>query len=151
MYTEDTEYLQDINLVSEPALGYGAVSTNSQYYLINHINHGISYHSFAVLQEFAPFSVSEWSSYLHLTERTLLRYKTENKIFENIYAEKIIELSKVINKGKDTFSDISTFSKWLSAPSISLGGYKPKDLLATSIGISLVHDELVRIDYGVLA
>lgn len=81
----------------------------------------------------------------------MLRYKTENKIFENIYAEKIIELSKVISKVKILLVIYQRFQNRLSAPSISLGGYKPKDLLATSIGISLVHDELVRIDYGVLA
>ena len=40
---------------------------------------------------------------------------------------------------------------WLETKNIMLGGVKPKDLLDNTFGISLVKDELTRIEYGVLA
>jgi len=139
------------DIVSDVLVGYTNISASQQYLLIERIQKGISYKSFANLIRQSPFTITEWSSFLHLTDRTLLRYKAGNKTFEGIYAEKVIELTMFIKKGIDTFQTKDRFSEWLHGGNVALGGYKPIDLLVTSVGIELVTRELIRIDYGILA
>jgi putative toxin-antitoxin system antitoxin component (TIGR02293 family) len=143
--------ITEISNAEEPSPNYGVFPINNDYAIINKIETGISYNYFNSIVQKSPFTLLEWSNFLHLTDRTLLRYKSENKSFENIYAEKIIELDQLIQKGLDTFNDIAKFKRWLHSQIMALGGRKPIDLLTTSLGIDLIKNELVKIDYGVLA
>ena len=52
--------------------------------------------------------------------------------------------------GVEMFGDKDNFNTWLNSKSIPLGGSKPKDLLDTKFGISMVKDELGRIEHGIL-
>ncbi len=112
---------------------------------------GIKYKLFEEIMKASPFSMKEWSRYLHLTERTIQRYKNENKSFEIIQSEKIIELSKMLKKGNEVFGNTDNFKKWLNTAIIALGGVMPKDILDSSFGIDMVMDELGRIEHGILA
>jgi uncharacterized protein (DUF2384 family) len=49
------------------------------------------------------------------------------------------------------FGDKERFNVWLNATNIALGNVKPKDLLDNTFGISLLKDELGRIEHGILA
>ena len=88
---------------------------------------------------------------MHLSERTLQRYKTEKKTFDSIYSDKILQIAILYKLGTETFGDKANFDTWLETKSIALGGVKPKELLDNTFGISLVRDELNRIENGVLA
>lgn len=112
---------------------------------------GIKYKLFEEIMKASPFSMKEWSRYLHLTERTIQRYKNENKSFEIIQSEKIIELSKMLKKGNEVFGNTDNFKKWLNTEIIAIGGVMPKDILDSSFGIDMVMDELGRIEHGILA
>lgn len=79
------------------------------------------------------------------------RYKKENKTFDPIYSEKILEITMLFNYGKEVFGDEDNFNTWLQTKSIALGGRAPKELLSNTFGIRLVKDELARIEHGVLA
>ncbi|NEN24917.1 DUF2384 domain-containing protein, partial [Cryomorpha ignava] len=41
--------------------------------------------------------------------------------------------------------------QWLDSNIVALGGIKPKTLLDSSFGISILNQELIRIEHGVLA
>ncbi len=140
-----------LSIAQEPVVAYGYQNTNQQYFIIDRIKKGISYTCFAEVLADSPFTLSDWSNFLHLTDRTLLRYKIENKSFESIYAEKIIELTILIKKGIETFGNKEKFKRWLQNNNIALGSHTPKELLITSVGIQIVMQELLNIDYGILA
>ena len=99
----------------------------------------------------SPFSTTEWSNFLHLSERTFQRYKKDRRTFDPLHSEKILEITLVYNKGVEVFGDKANFDAWLSAKNVALGGIKPKELLDSSFGIGLLKDELTRIEHGVLA
>ena len=151
--SKDYIYQENDNslIANEPDVSYGRSVNNPQFQLINQIQSGISFNSFAAIAKQSPFSIAEWASFLHITDRTILRYKIDNKSFEGIYAEKILELDAFIAKGLDTFQTKDRFYQWLTSHNMSLGGYKPLELLRTSVGIEMITQELVRIDYGILA
>jgi putative toxin-antitoxin system antitoxin component (TIGR02293 family) len=95
--------------------------------------------------------MQEWARILHLDARTLQRYRVGNLTFAPLQSEKILEI-KILNKmGIGIFGDAQRFDAWLDAPNIALGGTRPKDLLDNAFGIALIKDDLIRIQYGVLA
>lgn len=132
-------------------LSLNAMDDKGSLLLIKTIREGINYAFFDELLKSIPFSFGEWSGYLNLSERTLQRYKKEQKPFQANFAERILEIRLLYKYGVEVFEDNNNFNSWLNTKSIALGGVKPKDLLDTTFGINLVRDELTRIEHGVLA
>jgi len=112
---------------------------------------GIKFKLFLEIVKSSPFNLKEWSKFLHLTERTIQRYKKESKTFETIHSERIIEIAKLQLKGKEIFGSKESFEQWMNSNIVALGGIKPSELLDSTFGIDLLMDELGRIEYGVLA
>jgi putative toxin-antitoxin system antitoxin component (TIGR02293 family) len=120
-------------------------------YLINTSRKGVEFAQFNKIADKLPFLNSEWCSYLHISERTMHRYKKEKKSFDTIQSERILEINYLFQKGTQVFGSYDVFGEWLDATNIALGGVKPKDLLDSTFGISLIKDELIRIEHGVFA
>lgn len=135
----------------ERNISFNSVDDDNIFFLIKSIRNGINYSFFNNVFHSSPFSFNEWSHYLNLSERTLQRYKKENKPFQASSAERILEIMLLYKYGLVVFEDKDNFDGWLDSKSIALGGTKPKDLLDTTFGISLLRDELTRIEHGVLA
>lgn len=119
--------------------------------MVNMLRDGVDTAYFYNLSSRINFSLEDWSSFLHLSERTLQRYKKENKHFDTIYSERIVQIDLLYKKGAEVFDNIHDFQTWMETVSVPLGSIKPKELLDTTYGINLVADELSRIAYGVLA
>ena len=132
-------------------ISYSSVDDRDVLQLINTIREGIKYALFISLADKSPFSLAEWSGFLHISERTMQRYKKEKKSFDPIYSEKILEVTLLYKFGIDVFGSNEKFNSWLETKNIILGGVKPKEMLDNTFGISLVKDELTRIEYGLLA
>jgi len=137
--------------LEEPMIAYSAKDDSDVLSLINAIRNGISYSFFSNLVRVSPFSLPEWSYFLHLSERTLQRYKKEKKNFGPVYSEKILEITMLYKYGKEVFGDEKNFYAWLNSSNIALGNSSPKEILDSSFGIEMVKDELGRIEHGVLA
>lgn len=111
----------------------------------------IGYEKFMKLADIIPLDFQEWSDNLHLSERTLQRYKKENKSFAPIYAERILEIMQLYNRGTTVFGNTDNFSQWMNSNNLALGGVKPKEMLGSSSGINFLKDELGRIEHGIFA
>jgi putative toxin-antitoxin system antitoxin component (TIGR02293 family) len=135
-------------LLKEP---YAAVYQQDMPSIIRAIRQGINYEAFRHLATFSPFSMEEWSRILHLTERSLQRYKKENKTFDSLQSEKILQILTLYKKGIEVFGTKELFDTWLNTVIPALGHIKPKDILDSSFGIDMIKDELTRIEHGVLA
>jgi putative toxin-antitoxin system antitoxin component (TIGR02293 family) len=127
------------------------VLDDEPHHLVNMVREGIAFPYFTSLSNRIHFTLEEWASYLHLSERTIQRYKKEKKAFDPIYSEKILQIELLYQKGVDVFGDEDNFYTWMDYKSIPLGNVKPKNLLDTAFGIGLIYDELGRIEHGILA
>ncbi len=139
------------SLVNEPAVAYGSLDDVQALDLIQMIRKGLHYKKFHSLFQEAAFTINEWSKILHISERTMQRYESENKNFDPIQSEKIIQIAMLHKYGISVFGNAQNFHTWLYSKSIAMGGITPKDLLDSSLGIDLIKDELGRIEHGVLA
>ena len=137
--------------LKEPLITYATLDDKNAYSLINAIKEGIRFSFFEKLAKNIPFTLREWASYLHLSERSLQRFKKEKGTFNTVSSEKIIEISMLNKYGIEVFDDQDKFNVWLLTKNVALGGIKPKDLLDSSFGIQLLKDELTRIEHGILA
>lgn len=119
--------------------------------VVNMLREGVAFPYLNSISDRINFTLKDWSSFLHLSERTIQRYKKEKKHFDTIHSEKIVQIDLLYKKGADVFGSEENFQTWMEAKSIPLGGVKPRELLDTTYGIGLITDELVRIEHGVLA
>ena len=121
------------------------------YSMIDMVKEGVAYSFFQDLNTLCSFTLQEWSAVLHLSERTLQRYKRQKKAFESVQSERILQIVMLYQKGIDVFGDAQKFNIWMQSENLALGKVIPKELLDNSFGIDLLLDELVRIEHGVLA
>lgn len=136
-------------LKNEPSLSW--VTDQSIPNIIVTVRQGIKFSMFNKILKNSPFTLQEWSRFLHLSERSMQRYKAEKKTFDPIHSEKILEIAFLYQRGMEVFGSSENFNTWLNAKSIALGGVLPKELMDTTFGIDLLSDELIRIEHGVLA
>ncbi len=108
-----------------------------------------TFQRFKKLYEKSPFSLKDWAGFLHLSERTLLRYSKENKSFEGIYADRVLQLENLFAKGKQVFKSQEGFFDWLLKSKNVLGMQLNVTALSTTQGIVELERELGRIQYGV--
>lgn len=135
----------------EPAITYNLLDDRDAYSLIYAIKKGIKYTFFEQLSKLSPFTARDWSGFLHLSERSMQRYKKEAGTFGPVTSERIIEITMLYKYGIEVFGDKQKFDTWLGIKNVALGNIKPKALLDTSFGIGLLKDELNNIEQGVLA
>ncbi len=112
---------------------------------------GVKFDVFQAFADKLSYTIKQWSKYLHITERTIQRYKKENKSFEPMQSERIIEIMRLHAHGEEVFGSADTFNTWMQSTSIALGGIKPIDLLDSGFGIDMLLDELGKIEHGILA
>jgi uncharacterized protein (DUF2384 family) len=140
-------YLPDDEITSrvqEPATFYSNTPFQPRLILKD-----FTYSRFKKVYEMAPFSFKDWAGFLHLSERTLLRYASENKSFEGIYIERILMLERLFKKGIEVFASPDGFFTWLVKPKKVLGYVLDKNALSSTEGILALEDELGRIEYGI--
>lgn len=123
---------------------------SNKIWIIAAIRTGIPYTLFRLIQDYTPFSDSDWASFLDISTKSLQRYKSAPKYhFKPIHSEKIIEMAEVTKVGLDTFGSNEKLKLWLQTPNYSLGNLKPIELLRDSYGKELVLAELTRISHGI--
>jgi len=137
--------------IFDPMVAYGPVDDMNAMSLIKMVRNGIGFAAFDKFANKSPFSQQEWSKYLHLSERTIQRYRIEKRTFDPLQSEKIIEIALFYNKGVEVFGTPEKFNSWLETDNLALGKTKPKMLLDNTFGINLLKDELTAIEYGILA
>ncbi|MBK7937739.1 MAG: DUF2384 domain-containing protein [Lewinellaceae bacterium] len=142
-----------MHLAKESAYPYQLSQSMSidEFELIKTSRQGLSYEDFINVVGFSGFTIKEWAGYIQLNERTLQRYKIENRLFEQIYSERILGIARLLLKGAAIFGSMESFGKWLNAENVALGQIPPKQFLDSTFGISILEDELTRIEHGIFA
>ncbi len=119
--------------------------------IIDVIRAGIPYSLFDLIQDYAPFTETDWAGFLDISTKSLQRYRAAPMHhFKPIHSEKIIEMAEVAKVGLDVFGSLEKLKLWLHTPNFALGKLKPIELLRDSYGKELVISELTRINHGIL-
>jgi len=114
-------------------------------------NKGIDAHTFFDIVKLSGYSKDEMARVFSTSVKTFSRYEKENKKLGPLRSELILKIMALFKKGIEIFGSLDSFKAWLAKPAFGLGSHTPFSLIHTSTGIDLVHDELVRIEFGDLA
>jgi putative toxin-antitoxin system antitoxin component (TIGR02293 family) len=87
----------------------------------------------------------------HKSMKTFQNYFTKNTLLDASTSEKLLKLFALYQKGAAVFGSIEEFAAWLTKPAYGIGNVVPQTIIDTATGIDLIHEELVRIEYGDLA
>ena len=137
-------------VVQEPLIAYELKESFDSNRLVTLVREGVQFSVFSKLLKRISFSLQEWSSFLHLSERTMQRYQKENKTFDISSSEKIIQITILYEFGVSVFGNKENFDSWLIAKNVALGS-KPIELLDTVFGIEIINNELIKIEHGIFA
>jgi putative toxin-antitoxin system antitoxin component (TIGR02293 family) len=132
------------SMVNEPNVFYGSLKKTIA-------PKEFSYEDFKKISDKIPFTLAEWATILHLSERTLQRYAKNNSNFAPINAERIFLLEKVLDEARITFGKTEKFYEWISRNPFSLEGNISVNSLSTYEGIQNVLTQLGRIQHGIFA
>jgi uncharacterized protein (DUF2384 family) len=107
------------------------------------------YKKFSKIAAMVPFNQREWASILHLSEKTLQRYAKDNRNFEGIYVDRILQMEDLINLGLEAFTSPQDLYNWLKRDKPVLGSTLNFEALHSSQGIQLTINEIGRILHGI--
>ena len=111
---------------------------------------GLTREAVDLIADVLDLSIGELTKYLHVSERTLQRYKPDQELSAEL-SDRLVQLAKVYAKAVDVFEDEQIAVKWLKQPNRALGDTIPMEYLDNSSGIEIILDELIRIEHGVFA
>jgi len=114
------------------------------------IRTGIKSSSIASFLKHSNLSQKQLSKIIHLSERTLQRNSPE-KLLDLGASEKLIELCRLFHKGITVFNNKEKLLLWINRPNLPLNNQTPLELMETSLGMDMVHDELIKIEQGVFS
>ncbi|PQJ11782.1 hypothetical protein CJD36_008280 [Flavipsychrobacter stenotrophus] len=117
---------------------------------ISIIRSGIPKQAMTHLMDVADLTLLEMAIITHTSDRTLHRYKPQQKLSQE-QSERMIELARLYSRGEEVFGSIEAFRQWMDAVLLPLGNKKPKAFLDTSLGINMLLDEIGRIENGIFA
>lgn len=150
-----------LSTVEEPIAAYGLGAYNplslimginlaspSDFDLISIARKGIAKKNLLALAKKLSLTIEEIADILHISERTLQRY-TPSTLIKTEHADRAIELAKLYERGIEVLGSSQAFDTWLRHPNYALKNQLPLSLLDTSIGFTMVLDELGRIEHGI--
>lgn len=97
------------------------------------------------------FTHNEFQDTFKTTVKTIQNHTNNQQKLDAALSEKILKSFALFEKGIALFGTADVFHSWLNTPAYGLGGKKPFDLMDTITGITLIEEELIRLQYGDLA
>ena len=110
-----------------------------------------TFNDFKKIASRVDFTQKEWSDILHISERTLQRYANDNGSFNTGVIDRIVQISKVLQRGREVFGSYEKFNLWLRGDPYMLEGQLSIHSLASFEGINNILTQLGRIEHGILA
>jgi putative toxin-antitoxin system antitoxin component (TIGR02293 family) len=128
----------------EPKIAYGPMKNIK-------ITKDFTYNDFKRIADKTDLTQKEWSDILHISERTLQRYSKDNSSFSFSVTDRILQINKIFERGKEVFGSYERFNLWLRENPNMLEGRLSLNSLASFEGINNVLTQIGRIEHGILA
>ena len=101
------------------------------------------------LAEALGVSLRELAPYLHVSERHLRRYQSDQSLSPEV-SDRALNIARVFERAVQVLDTPDRATRWLQHPNRALGAV-PLELLGTTFGVERVLAVLDRIAYGVFS
>jgi len=137
-------------MVNETVAHYRSMY-NSPIALLSTSKNGLQAKAALDFISISGFTYDEFQEAFKTTVKTIQNYAAQGLKLDAPLSEKLLKAFALFGKGISIFGSSKAFHSWLNTSSYGLGNQVPFDLMDTITGISLIEEELVRIEYGDLA
>jgi len=97
------------------------------------------------------FTQEQFQDTFKTTVKTIQNYAGQNLRLDASLSEKILKSLSLFERGISLFGTAESFYGWLNVPAYGLGSQVPFELMDTITGISVIEEELIRLEYGDLS
>ena len=139
-----------VSLVEEATVLYQPMYANPVSLLAN-AKRGLNAKAALDFLTISGFTYDEFQETFKTTVKTIQNYAVHDLKLDASLSEKILKSFALYHKGITIFGSAKSFQEWLNTSAYGLGNQIPFNLLDTITGISLIEEELIRIEYGDLA
>jgi putative toxin-antitoxin system antitoxin component (TIGR02293 family) len=119
--------------------------------VLTHSKKGLSAKAALDFISLSGFSKEEFQETFKTTVKTIQNYENNDLKLDPSLSEKLLKSFALFDKGIEVFGSAKLFHLWLNTPAFGLGNQIPFDLMDTITGITLIEEELIRIEFGDLA
>lgn len=137
-------------IIEETIVQYQAMYANPVALLTNS-KKGLSAKAALDFISISGFTYDEFQETFKTTVKTIQNYAVQDLKLDASLSEKLLKLFSLFKKGIAVFGSASAFHQWLNTSAYGLGNQIPFNLMDTFTGISLIEEELIRIEFGDLA
>ena len=109
---------------------------------------GLAVSVFDKIIQITALNKNQLAAFIDVTPKTIDNYRIRRHKLGRTESEQLLQLMALYKKGQEIFGNSEDFNLWLKQPASGLGGIVPFELLYTQGGITLVIDELLRIEDG---
>jgi putative toxin-antitoxin system antitoxin component (TIGR02293 family) len=114
---------------------------------IERVRAGLPYKALESLQEAAGLNQVEVAAVVGITERTFTRRKQEGRLTPT-ESDRVDRIARLLELATKVLEDEENARTWVHRPNRGLGGKTPLELLDTDLGVRVVENVLMRIEYG---
>ena len=137
-------------IIEETIVQYQAMYANPVALLTNS-KKGLSAKAALDFISISGFTYDEFQETFKTTVKTIQNYAVQDLKLDASLSEKLLKSFALFNKGIAVFGSANAFHQWLNTSAYGLGNQVPFNLMDTFTGISLIEEELIRIEFGDLA
>lgn len=138
------------SVLEETMVRYQAMYANPVSLLTNS-KKGLSAKAALDFISISGFTYDEFQETFKTTVKTIQNYAVQDLKLDASLSEKLLKSFSLFKKGIAVFGSVSAFHQWLNTSAYGLGNQIPFNLMDTFTGISLIEEELIRIEFGDLA
>jgi putative toxin-antitoxin system antitoxin component (TIGR02293 family) len=119
--------------------------------LLNTSKKGLDAKSALDFLSLSGFTQDEFQETFKTTVKTIQNHVNKDLKLDAALSEKLLKSFALFDTGIEIFGSGQAFHQWLNTPAYGLGNRLPFDMMDTIIGIQLIEEELIRIQFGDLA
>lgn len=125
--------------------------TNTPAALLSSSKAGLSPKAALDFLTVSGFTYGEFQETFKTTVKTIQNYVVNDLRLDASLSEKLLKSFSLFTKGIEIFGSANAFHEWLNTSCYGLGNQIPFEIMDTFTGITLIEEELIRIEYGDLA
>ena len=109
---------------------------------------GINFEKFWSVYNLIKLPNSKWSEIIGISERTMQNIIKEKRNLDQNKSEKLLSFLTLVEYALDVLGDETRFTAWLNYKSPGLHGKAPIEYVDTFQGISMLKEQLFKIETG---
>ena len=138
------------SVVEETIVLYQPMYANSVS-LLSYSKKGLSAKVALDFLTISGFTYDEFQETFKTTVKTIQNYAVQDLKLDASLSEKVLKSFELFKKGIEIFGSAASFYQWINTAAYGLGNQTPFSLMDTFTGITLIEEELIRIQFGDLA